>query len=142
VDSATPNRSSPAAGSRHHGSPEGKIVGAFEPSALDALIPALTEAGFAEDQIDVVTAEDIPQLDAPIDRHGFAGAISRFLFSLGDELDELEQMRTELRSGHILVGVPVQGDEATHRVRTIMRDLGGHGIISFGRWTVTQFEEN
>jgi hypothetical protein len=142
VDSATPNRSSPAAGSRHHGSPEGKIVGAFEPSALDTLIPALVEAGFAEDTIDVVTAEDIPQLDAPIDRQGFAGAIARFVFSLGDELNELEQMREELRSGHILVGVPVHGEDATQRVRAIMRERGGHGIISFGRWTVTQYEEN
>jgi hypothetical protein len=142
VDRTTPERSSPAAGTRHHGSPEGKIIGAFEPSALDGLIPALVEAGFAEDQIDVVTAEDIPHLDAPIDRHGFTGTIARFFFSLGDELDELEQMRYELRSGHILVGVPVHGDEAVQSVRVIMRERGGHGIVSFGRWTVTQFEEN
>jgi hypothetical protein len=142
VDSATPKRSSPAVGSRHHGSPEGKIVGAFEPSVLETLIPALVETGIAEDQIDVVTADDIPQLDAPIDRQGFAGAIARFFFSLGDELDELEQMREELRSGHILVGVPVHGEDATRNIRTIMRDQGGHAIVSFGRWTVTQYEEN
>ena len=142
MDSANPTRSSPASGSRLHGPPEGKIVGAFEPSALDTLIPALVEAGIEEDTIDVVTAEDIPQLDAPIDRQGFAGAIARFFFTLGDELNELEQMREELRSGHILVGVPVHGDDATHRIRAIMRERGGHGIISFGRWTVTQYEEN
>lgn len=142
MDSTTPSTSSPTVGSRRHGTPEGKIVGAFAPSALDTLIPALVEAGLAEDTIDVVTAEDMPHLDAPIDRHGFAGAIARFLFSLGDELDELEQMRNELRAGHVLVGVPVHGDEATHRVQAIMREQGGHGIISFGRWTVTQFEDN
>jgi hypothetical protein len=142
VESSTDKRTAPATGLRRHGTPEGKIIGAFEPSALDTLIPALVEAGFAEDTIDIVTAEDMPHLDAPIDRQGFAGAIARFLFSLGDELEELEQMRNELRAGHVLVGVPVHGDEATHRVQAVMREQGGHGIISFGRWTVTQFEDN
>jgi len=142
VESSTDKRSAPATGSRRHGTPEGKIIGAFEPSALDTLIPALVEAGFAEATIDVVTAEDMPHLDAPVDRQGFAGAIARFLFSLGDELEELEQMREELRAGHVLVGVPVDGEDATRRVRTIMREEGGHGIVSFGRWTVTQFEDN
>jgi len=142
LENSTDKQPSRAADSRHHGSPEGKIVGAFEPSVLGTLISALVEAGFAEDTIDVVTAEDIPQLDAPIDRQGFAGTIARFFFSLGDELNELEQMREELRSGHILVGVPVHGEDATRRVRALMREQGGHGIVSFGRWTVTQYEEN
>jgi len=140
VDSETAKRSSPAR-SPHHGSPEGKIIGAFEPAAIDKLIPALVENGFAEDTIDVVTPDDIPHLNAPIDRQGFTGTIARFVFSLGDELNELEQMRNELASGHVLVGVPVEGEEATQRVRTIMREQGGHGIVSFGRWTITPFEE-
>jgi hypothetical protein len=141
VDSSTDKHPSPAAGSRHHGSPEGKIVGAFTPAALAKLIPALAQDGHAEDQIDVVTAEDLPHLNAPVDRQGFAGAISRFLFSLGGETDELERMREELRSGHVLVGVPVRDEATTHRVHDVMREHGGHGIVSYGRWTITPFEE-
>lgn len=141
MDSSTDKHPSPVAGSRHHGSPEGKIVGAFEPSAVDTLIPLLVKDGHSEDQIDVVTPADIPHLNAPVDRQGFAGAISRFLFSLGDELDELERMRQELRSGHVLVGVPVHDEASTHRVHAIMREHGGHGIVSYGRWTITPFEE-
>ena len=52
------------------------------------------------------------------------------------------------RKMHALVGLTALAacvlmmNIGTGAQATIMRDLGGHGIISFGRWTVTQFEEN
>ena len=102
---------------------------------------ALVAAGVAEDQVDIVTPEDAPHFDASIDRQGFTGTLTRFIFSLGDDLDELEQLRAELRSGSVLVGVPVQGEAAIQHIHLIMREQGGHSIVSFGRWTITPFEE-
>src|SRR5262245_1202143 len=123
------DQSSTAARSRRHHSHEGKVVGAFDPAAVDKLTTALEEAGCSADDIDVVTAEDMPYEDAPFARPGFVGAFARFIFSLGDELDEIEQMRNELEAGHVLVGVSVRGDEATRHVRDVMREQGGHRII-------------
>jgi hypothetical protein len=125
---------------RHHGSPEGMVIGAFAPDAVESVTAALVAAGFAADQIDVMTADDLQDLDAPIDRPGLAGALGRFLLSLGDDLDELEKARQELANGHVLIGVPAMGSDIIHRVRDVMRDNGGHGITHFGRWAITTFD--
>ena len=125
---------------RHHGSPEGMVIGAFAPDAVESVTAALVAAGFAADQIDVMTADDLQNLAARIDRPGPVGALGRFLLSLGDDLDELEKARQELASGHVLIGVPAMGSEIIHRVRDVMRDNGGHSIIHYGRWAITTFD--
>jgi hypothetical protein len=132
--SARPHRSNPA------GSLEGMVIGAVDPAAVDAVRAALQEAGIPGDQIDVVTGNDLDDLHLPIDRAGFAGLVNRFLFSLGDELDELELARQELMDGKVLIGVPARGMEAVHRAREVLRDHGARGITHFGRWTITSFE--
>ena len=126
--------------SRHHKSPEGMVIGAFEPSTVAAVKAALVAAGIPADQIDVMTPEDIDELEAPLTRPGIKGLVGRLLLSLGDELDELERARQELSVGHVLIGVPVMGDDRVHQVRDIMREHGGHAIIRFGRWTITAFD--
>ena len=133
----TPGQTSSASGSRHPGSPEGKVIGAVNPSAVETVTSALAEAGFLADQIDIVTSDDVDELEIPINRPGFSGLINRFLFSMGDDLDEIERARQELTAGHVLVGVPVSGDEAMHRAGKIMRDSGSHWVTHFGRWTIT-----
>jgi hypothetical protein len=125
---------------RHHGSPEGMVIGAFAPDAVESVTAALVAAGFAAEQIDVMTADDLQNLAARIDRPGPVGALGRFLLSLGDDLDELEMARQELASGHVLIGVPAMGSEIIHRVRDVMRDNGGHSIIHYGRWAITTFD--
>jgi hypothetical protein len=130
----------PTAEHRRHGSPEGKVIGAFAPSTVEAVTAGLVAVGFSPDQIDVLMAADVEELDVPIDRPGLGGAISRFLFSLGDDLDELERARQEIANGDVLVGVPAEGSENVHRVRDVMRDHGGHGIIHYGRWAITTFD--
>jgi hypothetical protein len=136
----TPDRTSSASGSRHPGSPEGKVIGAVNPSAIETVTAALVAAGFATDQIDVVTSDEIDELDIPINRPGLTGLVNRFLFSMGDELDEIERARQELAAGQVLVGVPVGSDEAMHRAGKIMRDNGSHWVTHFGRSTITSLE--
>ena len=126
TDTTTPEARSPQY-------PEGKVIGAVEPAAVDAVRESLISAGFAADQIDVVTAADVEDLDVPPDR----SLMSRFLTSVSYQHQELERMRQELRGGHVLVAVPVEGDDAMHRVRGILLANGGHEIQYFGRWTIT-----
>jgi hypothetical protein len=141
LDETTRDQPSPAAGSKHPGSPQGKVIGAVEPVQVEATTAALVAAGFPAVQIDVVTADALAEIEAPLDRPGIGGLVGRFLLSMGDDLDELERFRDELEVGHVLVGVPAQGDEAVHRVRDILREHGGHGIVYYGRWTITTFDE-
>lgn len=131
---------SAASGGRGPGSPEGKVIAAVAPSAVDAAMTALEAAGFAADQIDLVTPADLEHLESPLDRPGFGGLVGRFVLSLGDDLDEIEAMREELAAGDVLIGVQVEGHEAVLQVRDILLEHGGHGIIHFGRWTITTFE--
>jgi hypothetical protein len=120
--------------------PEGKIIGTFEAGAADAAIAALTAAGFTTDQVDVITAADIEGIDSPLDRPGVRGFVDRLLLSLGGDLTWLEQARQELATGHVLVAVEVEGDDAKHRVRDILRYHRAHSITYFGRWTITSLE--
>lgn len=128
-----------AAAGHHAGPPDGKVIAAVAPEKKDALVAALAAAGYDGGRIDVVTNEDLNELDSPIDRSGLPGLVHRFLFSLGGELDEIEKMRQELAGGHVLIGVPVESEEAARSTAAIMRDNGGHGISHFGRWTITDF---
>jgi hypothetical protein len=121
---------------KHPGSPQGKVIGSVDPSQVEAVKDALVAAGFPADTIDSVRSEDLDDLHAPIDRPGVAGLVNRFLFSLGDDLDELERSRQELRAGRTLIGVRVQGDDAVHRAADIFRDHGADWITHFGSWTI------
>ena len=133
----TPDRTSRASGSRHPGPPEGKVIGSVAQTTVEAVTAALAEAGFPTDEIDIVSSEDLEDLEAPIDRPGLRGLLNRFLFSLGDDLDELERARQELRDGRILIGVPVQGEEAMHHAAGVFRSHGAYWVTHFGRWTIT-----
>jgi hypothetical protein len=140
VEGSAQDRSAQSEGRRHPGSPVGKVIAAVAPENKDGLVAALRDAGYREDEMDIVTVDHLEDLESPIDRAGFPGLVNRFLFSLGGELDELERMRQELSIGHILVGVPAANQEVMQRIVVIMREHGGHGITYFGRWTITDLE--
>jgi hypothetical protein len=140
MDATPRDRSSSEVGERQLGSLEGKVIGAVQPTEVSDVTTALEAAGYSTDEIDVVTSEDIAALDVPIDRPGLSGLVSRFVFSIGDDLDEIQQAREELAAGLILIGVAADGDESVHRVRDILREHGGQSIVHFGRWTITTFE--
>ncbi len=117
-----------------------KVVAAVARSETDGVVAALTEAGFAQDRIEVVTAEDVSDLDEPIGGSGIRGFLTRFSLSLGDELDEIEQARQELTYGHALVLVMVNGMAEQDRAHAVLREHGGHAMRYFGRWATTTYE--
>jgi hypothetical protein len=140
MDEATQKRAATEPGSRPIGPPEGKVIGAVAPEAVENVRAALIAAGFPADNIEIMTPDDLDNVQAPTDRPGFRGALNRFLFSLGGDLDELELARQELRGGHVLIGLPVQGDAVVHQVRDIMHANGAHNVRYFGKWTITSYD--
>ena len=117
-----------------------KVVAAVAATEADGVVAALTEAGFARDQIEVVTAEQVPDLNKPVGGSGLHGLLTRLNLSLGADLDEIEQARRELMHGHTLVLVLVHGDEEQERAHAVLRQHGGHAMHYFGRWAITTLE--
>jgi hypothetical protein len=122
---------------KRHESPEGKVLCSIEASSVEALVAALTAAGFDKDQIDILSAEDIEEMDAPLERPGLRGLMGRVLLSMGDDLDALEQAKQEIADGYTLLGVQVERDDAVHRAAAVMREHGARTITHFGRWTIS-----
>ena len=136
------DRMPPAPGPGRSPYPLHKVVAAVDRNQTDAVVAALEDAGFARDRIEVVTAEDVSDLDEPIGGSGIRGFLRRFSLSLGDELDEIEQARQELTYGHALVLVMVDGMAEQDRAHAVLREHGGHAMRYFGRWTITTYEDD
>jgi len=116
------------------------VAAAVDRNETDGVVAALTEAGFPPDRIEVVTAEDVSDLDEPIGGSGIRGFLTRFSLSLGDDLDEIERARQELTYGHALVLVMVDGMAEQDRAHAVLHEHGGHAMRYFGRWAVTTYE--
>jgi hypothetical protein len=116
------------------------VAAAIPRDMTDGVVAALEEAGFARDQIEVVTSEDVSDLEEPIGGAGIRGFLTRFSLSLGDELDEIEQARRELTYGHALLMVMVNGMAEQDRAHAVLREHGGHAMRYFGRWAITTLE--
>jgi hypothetical protein len=140
MDNEPRDRTSSAPGRRRPPYPLHKIVAAVARDETDGVVAALGDAGFARDRVEVVTADDVPDLAGPVGGTGLRGLLTRLNLSLGDDLDELEQARQELMYGHSLVLVMVDGGAEQERARTVLHQHGGHAMHYFGRWTITTLE--
>lgn len=116
---------------------EGKIVAAIEPAEVDAVVKELTSAGFVSAEIDVIGAADVADTESPLDRPGFGGFMGRLLMSMGADLRALERMQEEIADGHVLVVVPVTGEDTKNQFLDVLSHHGGHSMMYFGRWTIT-----
>jgi hypothetical protein len=117
-----------------------KVVAAVADCETDGVVTALTEAGFARDRVEVVTAALVPDLDKPVGRSGLHELLTRLNLSLGDDLGEIEQARRELMYGHTLILVMVHGDVEQERAHAVLRQHGGHAMHYFGRWAIRTLE--
>ena len=142
MDDQTLGRTQPASRRSGQQYPLHKVVAAVPRDQTDGVVTALEEAGFARDRIEVVTKEDVPDLDVPIGGTGIRGLLTRFSLSLGDDLDELEQARQELMYGHTLVLVMVDGMAEQERAHAVLHEHGGHAMRYFGRWAITSYEDD
>jgi hypothetical protein len=134
------DRKPPTPGPGRRPFPQHKVAAALARDMTDGVVAALEEAGFARDRIEVVTSEDVSDLEEPIGGAGIRGFLTRFSLSLGDELDEIEQARRELTYGHALLMVMVNGMAEQDRAHAVLREHGGHAMRYFGRWAITTLE--
>jgi hypothetical protein len=107
---------------------------------VEQVAAALAGAGLDGDRIEIVTATDDLPSEEPIGGSGIRGFFARFGLSLGDDLDALEQARSELSQGHSLILVAVHDDAERMRVHDILHEHGGHSMRYFGYWTITTLE--
>ena len=140
MDNDSHDRKPPAPGPGRGPFPHHKVAAAIARDMTDGVVTALKDAGFTGDRIEVVTSEDVSDLDEPIGGSGIRGFLTRFSLSLGDELDEIEQARRELSYGHALVLVMVDGMAEQERAHAVLREHGGHAMRYFGRWAITSYE--
>jgi hypothetical protein len=122
--------------------PLNRVAAAISPSDVEPVIAALIDAGFARDDIMVMTAADVPPLDEPIGGNGWRGFLSRLSLSFGDQLEEIEDAREELRQGHTLILVAVRDEAAQHLAHDVLRMHCGHRMRYFGRWSVRKLEDD
>ena len=140
MDNDSHDRKPPAPGPGRRPFPLHKVAAAIARDMTDGVVTALKDAGFTGDRIEVVTSEDVSDLEEPIGGTGIRGFLTRFSLSLGDELDEVEQARQELMHGHTLILVMVDGMAEQERAHAVLREHGGHAMRYFGRWAITSYE--
>jgi hypothetical protein len=117
--------------------PEGRVSGAVEGAAADAVVADLTAAGFPADTIGgMAGAEDARRFRDLHDAGGTWGLVKRIALSMGSDLDLARRAEQELLAGNALVEVVVDGDDAKDRVREILLRHGGHFVNYFDRWTI------
>jgi hypothetical protein len=126
-----------SSGSSQQVYPVGSVVCAVAPGAVDAVMSAVDAAGFRTEMIDIVRPDDVQGIEVPLDPSGVGGFVERLALGLGGGLNELERMRRELASGHVLLIVPVENDGAAMaRLVVTLQQHSGHAIVYFERWTV------
>jgi hypothetical protein len=135
-----PGRSSSSPSQYEPRYPLHKVVAAVEPTQVDQVAEALAAAGLDGDRVEIVTASEAMPPDEPVGGPGLRGFFARVGLSLGDDLDALEDARSELGRGHALVLVAVHDDAERTRVHEILREHGGHSMRYFGHWTITTLE--
>ena len=117
-----------------------KVVAALDPGRVEQVAAALADAGLDGDRVEIVSATDDVQSEEPVGGSGIRGFIERLGLSLGDDLDALQQARSELRQGHALMLVAVHNDAERMRVHDILLEHGGHSMRYFGHWTITALD--
>jgi hypothetical protein len=142
MDNEPQDRTPPAPGPGRRPYPLHKVAAAVAPGETDGVVAALVDAGFAQDRIEVVTSEDVADLNEPVGGSGIRGFLTRFKLSLGDDLDEVEQARQELTYGHALILVMVDGTTEQERAHAVLREHGGHSMRYFGRWAITTYDDD
>ncbi len=115
--------------------PTNRVVGAVDQAVLGAVVPDLIAAGFAP--IGILAGEvGLRRLGETAGGSGIVGFLRRFSKSTGGELDYIRLAEQELRDGHALVDIEVDGDDEKERARDVLVRHGGHSIVYFGQWTL------
>lgn len=111
------------------------------PKGVDAkaLARALTEAGFAPDQVQVFQGEaGAKQLDLKGEQHGgwvqFRRSVEKII---ADETEVFEQVEKVLQSGGVVAAAFTGGDDTRKaEAAEVMKSHGGEVVRYWGQWTI------
>ncbi|HXE58263.1 MAG TPA: hypothetical protein VNK43_09690 [Gemmatimonadales bacterium] len=114
--------------------PTRKVVGVVDtPEQLERVLLALSENGIDRKQIMVFSGDEgIRCIDPAGAHHGLLGRLTRVVQFIGEELEHMRRYEEELRAGHFLVVVSVDGEEAKEAVRRVLGAHGGHFVDYYG----------
>jgi hypothetical protein len=115
--------------------PTNRVLAAVNPKKLNALVPALVDAGFAP--IGILAGQaGLRRLRQTSGDTGISGLLRRFQMSVGGDLDYVARAQQDLEQGLALVDVEVEGDEGKERARDVLQEHGGQRITYFRPWTI------
>jgi len=120
--------------------PTHKIAVAFDDhDHADAAEAFLIDAGWPMADIQVLVGQEgVERIDASGKRHGIFGRAVRVLQQLGDELNFFSTYSEELKTGAVVLLIPIHGDEQKHQAHQILTNGGGHKIVHFGNVTMEE----
>lgn len=113
---------------------KGKVVCGLDPAKTAELIDALM-AAHVSGSVDVVGPDEAHRLHHPPDDCGLSCQINRVFLGMGNDLEEFEWEREQLRRGQAIVAVPAASAELQERVREIMTTHCQTSLHFHGKWT-------
>jgi ketosteroid isomerase-like protein len=124
--------------------PTDRVVGTIdEAKDVRAAIEALSQAGFARDEIDVLHGEhDVSRLDPTGAEHGFLARFQRTLIRTAGPVEEYKHLTrhiADVRSGRFVVMVLAKQPSQRRAAAEILSSHGAEFIGFYGRWAYQAF---
>lgn len=116
---------------------KGKLICGLEPAEVARLIDELMAAEIGG-EIDVVGPEESDRLHHPPVECGFSCQINRVFLGMGNDMEEFEWEREQLRRGQAIVAVPASRSDVQEKVRLIMAEHCQTSLHFYGKWTTKE----
>ena len=117
--------------------PRNRVVATLDPAMLDDSLDELTSAGVSRDGIQIITPDDIGNIDSPLTEPGVTGFVHRIFLGYGADLKNLEHLHREVVDNkRSILMIPVEEDEQKDQAVDILRDQGAHTVEYVGNWTI------
>lgn len=124
--------------------PTHRVVSFFDNKTnADIAIAGLVDAGFKSNVVDESIGEDgLDFIDPDAKNHGLLAKVIRTWHKLGngEEKAYVENVKKELKAGHVLVSVPVVNEEECHKSADIFRNNSGNHIRYYGIFHVENLD--
>jgi ketosteroid isomerase-like protein len=125
--------------------PTDRVVGTIDDAKnVRAAIEALSQAGFARDEIDVLHGEDdLNRLDPTGAEHGFLARFQRTLIRTAGPVEEHKHLTRhveDVRAGRFVVMVVAKQPAQRRTAAEILSSHGAEFIGFYGRWAYQAFD--
>jgi len=120
--------------------PKNRVVAIIADDAqLSAALRELERAGVSMPDVNVLSgAAGARRLDRAGTRHGWRARLLRRFQRGAYDVDSLRIHEQALQAGQHVVYVPVRHEAEARRVADALRGAGGHYLLHFGAWTISQ----